>query len=145
MRSLPDRLRHAISFEIIALILVVPLGSVVFHVPIHDIGIVSIVSTTIATFWNLGYNFLFDLSLNRFTGNTAKTGLMRIFHAFLFEAGLLFVLMPFIAWYLGTTLWQAFLMDVSFALFYMIYAFAFNWAYDLRYPLPEWKAVAAPE
>ena len=56
------------------------------------------------------------------------------------------VLMPFIAWYLGISLWQAFVMDVAFALFYLVYAFVFNWAYDRLFPLPEWqteKAAAA--
>lgn len=62
---------------------------------------------------------------------------MRVAHAVLFEVGLLAVLMPFIAWYLGVSLLQALLMDASFALFYMVYAFAFNWAYDRVYPVQE--------
>ncbi|MEQ9476658.1 chlorhexidine efflux transporter, partial [Marinovum algicola] len=52
---------------------------------------------------------------------------------------------PFIAWYLGISLWQAFVMDVSFALFYMVYAFGFNWAYDRLFPLPEWKTAQASD
>ena len=88
----------------------------------------------------------FDHLLRRFTGTTLKTMPMRIIHAILFEAGLLLTLMPFIAWYLGISLWQAFVMDVAFALFYLVYAFVFNWAYDRLFPLPEWqteKAAAA--
>ena len=54
-----------------------------------------------------------------------------------FEIGLLFVLMPFIAWYLSISLMEAFLIDVSFALFYLIYAFVFNWVYDVLFPVPE--------
>ena len=52
MRSLGDRARHAISFEILGLALVTPLGAWAFDMPLHDIGIVSIVSATIATAWN---------------------------------------------------------------------------------------------
>ncbi len=74
--------------------------------------------------------------LRRYTGTTLKTVPMRIIHAILFEVGLLMVLMPFIAWYLGISLWQAFVMDVAFALFYLVYAFVFNWAYDRLFPLP---------
>jgi uncharacterized membrane protein len=48
-------------------------------------------------------------------------------------------LMPLIAWYLGVSLLQAFMMDVSFALFYLVYAFVFNWAYDRIFPLPDWQ------
>lgn len=139
MRSVGDRIRHAISFEIIGLLLVVPLGAWVFHMPLHDIGMVGIVSATIATAWNFVYNYVFDLFLQRTAGTTEKSGLARVCHAILFEVGLLVVLMPFIAWYLGVSLWQAFVMDLSFALFYMFYAFGFNWAYDRIFPLAEWK------
>lgn len=144
MRSIFDRLRHALSFEIIALLLVVPLGAFIFHMPMHDIGVVSVVSATLATLWNIAYNYIFDASMQRFTGKTRKTGSQRICHAVLFEVGLLIVLMPFIAWYLGVSLWQAFLMDVSFAVFYVVYAFVFNWAYDRLFPLAEWDIIQPP-
>lgn len=111
MRSPLDRLRHALSFEIIALLLIVPLGAAAFHMPMQDIGVVGIVSATIATLWNMLYNYLFDLALRRSTGTTLKSGLVRVLHAVLFECGLLVVLMPFIAWYLSISLWQAFVMD----------------------------------
>ncbi|SEG67871.1 PACE efflux transporter [Marinobacterium lutimaris] len=140
MRSPLDRLRHAISFELIALLLIVPLGAQVFQMPMHDIGVVGVVSATLATGWNFAYNYFFDIGLKRYTGTTQKSARMRIAHAVLFELGLLLVLMPFIAWYLGVSLWTAFVMDLSFALFYMAYAFGFNWAYDKLFPLPEWKA-----
>ncbi|MGK7653581.1 PACE efflux transporter [Roseovarius sp. B08] len=143
MRSPFDRLRHALSFEIIALILIVPLGAVAFGVPMHDIGVVGLVSATIATLWNMIFNFGFDLVLRRQTGSTRKTAFMRIGHAGLFEAGLLVVLMPFIAWYLQVSLWQALVMDLSFALFYMVYALGFNWLYDMVFPLPEWTGQEA--
>ncbi|ASM74497.1 MULTISPECIES: PACE efflux transporter [Roseobacteraceae] len=145
MRSPLDRLRHAISFEIIALLAVVPLGAFAFHMPMHDIGVVGVVSATLATLWNIVYNYIFDVVLERTTGTTEKTFPQRVLHAVIFEVGLLFVLMPFIAWYLGVSLWQAFLMDVSFALFYMVYALGFNWAYDKLFPLEEWKSQLSSE
>ncbi|MDI7861925.1 PACE efflux transporter [Rhizobiaceae bacterium n13] len=140
MRSVIDRFRHAISFEIIGLVLITPLGALAFDMPMYEIGVVGLVSATIATAWNFAYNYLFDLVLRRIAGTTAKSGLARIYHAILFEVGLLATLMPFIAWYLGVSLWQALVMDISFAIFYMFYALAFNWAYDHIFPLPEWKA-----
>ena len=75
--------------------------------------------------------------MRRALGHTRKSPVMRVFHAVLFEGGLLVVLMPLIAWYLGVTLWQAFMMDLSFAAFYLIYAFIYNWAYDVIFPIPE--------
>lgn len=145
MRSPLDRLRHALSFEIIALLLFVPLGALAFHVPMQDIGVVGVVSATLATLWNMVYNYAFDLALRRLTGTTRKTGRARLLHAVLFELGLLVVLMPFIAWYLGVSLWRALVMDMSFALFYMLYALVFNWAYDRLFPLPEWAAPHASD
>ena len=143
MRSPLDRLRHALSFEIIALLIVVPLGAVVFDKPLHDIGIVGVVSATLATAWNFAYNTVFDIALHRMTGSTLKSLRARILHAVTFEVGLLIVLLPFIAWYLGVTLWQALVMDLAFAAFYVVYAFVFNLAYDRLFPLPEWSAGAA--
>lgn len=136
MRTIKDRIRHAISFEIIGLLLVIPLSALVFGKPVQDMGVVAIVSATIATGWNYVYNLAFDHALLRFVGDLRKTPVMRVFHAVLFEFGLLVVLLPFIAWYLGASLGHAFGMDASFALFYIVYAFVFNWAYDIVFPVP---------
>jgi uncharacterized membrane protein len=143
MRSTGDRIRHAISFEIIGLMLIVPLGAIAFHMPASDMGVVGIASATIATGWNYLYNLGFDHMMRRMTGGTQKSALVRIIHAVAFELGLLVVLLPLIAWYLGIGLGQALAMDISFALFYVVYAFVFNWLYDRIFPLPEWQTQKA--
>lgn len=143
MRTAWDRVRHALCFEIIGLLLVIPLGALAFSVPMHDFGIIGLVSATIAMAWNYVFNFGFDAVLKRTRGTTLKTVPLRVVHALLFELGLLMVLMPFIAWYLGISLIQALVMDIALALFYMGYAFVFNLAYDRIYPLPEWQQVAS--
>ncbi|MBW8301417.1 MAG: PACE efflux transporter [Hydrogenophaga sp.] len=142
MRSTSDRIRHAVSFEILALLLVTPLGAWVFSLPITDIGIVGVASATIAMLWNYVYNLGFDHAMQRLAGGTYKTVPIRVLHAVLFEAGILIVLAPFIAWYLGVGLWHAMVMDVSFSLFYLVYAFVFNWSYDRVFPIPEWQQPA---
>ena len=53
----------------------------------------------------------------------------------MFELGLIAILAPFIAWYLGISLITALIMDVGFSGFYLVYAFAFNWLYDMLYPV----------
>ncbi len=143
MRSTTDRIRHAISFELIGLALITPLGAWAFGLPMVEVGVVGVASATVATIWNYLYNLGFDHAMQRFTGGTQKSLAHRIAHAVLFEAGLVAVLMPLIAWYLGIGLLQAFLMDVSFSIFYLVYAFVFNWLYDRLFPLPEW--LPAPE
>ena len=137
MRTTADRIRHAISFELIGLALVTPLGALLFHLPMADLGVVTAVSASIAMGWNYAYNVLFDHALLRLRGRLGKSVWLRMLHAVLFEAGLLTVLMPFIAWYLGIGLWAAFWLDVAFSGFYLVYAFGFNWVYDWVFPVPE--------
>lgn len=136
MRATKDRIRHAISFEVIALLIVAPAGAWAFDKPLLDIGVVGIVSATTATVWNYIYNLLFDHAMLRIVGTVHKTLPQRILHTVLFEGGLLIVLLPFIAWYLGIGLLEAFYLDVSFTLFYLVYTFVFNWLYDLIFPIP---------
>ncbi|WP_274423957.1 PACE efflux transporter [Chelativorans sp. YIM 93263] len=143
MRNAKDRIRHAISFEIIGLILITPLGAWAFGTSVHDIGVVAVVSATIATCWNYVFNLMFDHVMLRLAGDVRKTLPVRVLHALLFETGLLVALMPFIAWYLGVSLFHAFTIDVSFAFFYVIYAFVFNWVYDIVFPLPTIHSAAA--
>lgn len=136
MRTVSDRIRHALSFEIIGLILAIPLGALVFHHPMEDIGVITVVSSIVATVWNYLYNWGFDHALKRRTGSVAKSLPVRVGHAVLFELGLVALLMPFVAWYLGIGIIEALLLDVSLAAFYMVYAFGFNWAYDRVFPVP---------
>lgn len=136
MRTVRDRIRHALSFEIIGLILAIPLGALVFHHPMEDIGVITVVASIVATVWNYLYNWGFDHALKRLTGTAQKSLPVRVGHAVLFELGLVALLTPFVAWYLGIGLIEALLLDVSLAVFYMVYAFVFNFAYDRVFPIP---------
>lgn len=129
-------MRHALTFEITALMIITPLGAVLFDMPLFEIGTAVLVGSLIATAWTYFYNLGFDRALHRVRGSVEKTFLIRIFHTIAFEAGLLLVLMPYFAWHLGITLFEALMLDISFAAFYMVYAFAFNWIYDVVFPLP---------
>lgn len=136
MRSAKDRIRHALSFEVIGLMMVTPLGAYVFHMPMQHIGIAAFVGATIATLWNYLYNLAYDRMMLRLLGHLRKSLRQRVLHAVLFELGLLLALMPFFAWYLEISLLQAFVMDAGFAGFYLVYAFFFNWGYDVIFPVP---------
>jgi uncharacterized membrane protein len=142
MRKTADRLRHAISFEIVGILVATPLAAFVFNLHAGDSAAIVIGSATVAMGWNYIYNLVFDQVMTRLRGTTQKTIGLRVAHAILFELGLLAMLMPLIALYLGISLWQALLLDLSFALFYMAYALVFNWAYDRLFPLPEWTEAA---
>ncbi len=136
MRTTKDRIRHAISFEVIGLLIFAPLASVVFGFELQLMGVIALVGSLIATLWNYFYNILFDKAMLKIKNSVQKTVLIRIVHAVLFEGGLLLLFMPMIAWYLKISLWEAFVMDIAMATFYLIYAFIYNWAYDHVFPIP---------
>lgn len=136
MRTVKDRIRHTLGFEIIGLIIFVPLASWLFGFDIQSIGLIAVAASVIATLWNYFYNLLFDHSMLKLRGNVHKTVPLRMLHAFLFEGGLLLLFLPIIAWHLGISLWQAFLMDITMATFYLVHAFVYNWIYDNVFPIP---------
>ena len=136
MRTTKDRIRHTLGFEIIGLLIFAPLSSLVFGYDLQLMGVIAIVASIIATVWNFIYNLLFDHAMLKLRGDVNKTVAIRVFHALLFEGGLLLLFMPMIAWYLGITLWEAFVMDIAMATFYVVYAFVYNWVYDKVYPIP---------
>ena len=142
MRTTADRIRHAISFEILGILIATPLAAFAFGLHAGDSAVIVVGSATVAMGWNYLFNLIFDRAMDRFTGTTLKSPAQRVLHAVLFELGLLAMLMPLIALYLGISLWHALLLDLGFALFYMVYALAFNWAYDRLFPLPEWQNAA---
>lgn len=136
MRSFPDRIRHTVMFEVIGLALVIPGGAQLFGLPATHMGVIGVGSATVATIWNFFFNLGFDHALRRLIGHARKDLPTRILHALLFEAGLLALLLPPIAWYLGMGLWETFLMDLAIVIFYVVYAFLFNLAYDRLFPIP---------
>lgn len=134
IRTFRDRVRHALLFEALGLAIVIPVGAWLFGLPAAHMGVVGVASATIATLWNFLYNLGFDHAMRRWIGHANKTLGLRLVHAVLFEFGLLVVLLPPAAWYLGIGLMQALLMDIAIVAFYVVYAFAFNLAYDHVFP-----------
>lgn len=135
MRSFGDRVRHAVLFEVIGLAMFTPMAAIVFNQPVAHMGVIGVVGATVATLWNFLYNLGFDRALMRLRGKVQKTISIRIIHAVIFEAGLVVILIPFIAWYLQITLVEALLMDIAVVTFYLVYAFVFNIVYDWAFPI----------
>ncbi|MGP5543060.1 PACE efflux transporter [Psychrobacter celer] len=135
MRTHRDRIRHAVGFEVIALILSIPIMSFFFGFELKDISVIAITGSIIATLWNYGFNIVFDKGMLRFRHSTFKTPWIRVLHVVLFEGGLLVLYLPMVAWYLNISLWHAFVMDASLVGFYLFYTFSYNWAYDKLFPI----------
>lgn len=107
-----------------------------FNLPATHMGVIGVGSATVATLWNFVYNLGFDHAMLRFAGHTRKSLRLRVLHALLFEGGLLVLLLPPMAWYLGMGLWETLVMDLAIVVFYVVYAFLFNLAYDRAFPVP---------
>ncbi|CAI3949819.1 Uncharacterized membrane protein [Commensalibacter communis] len=141
MRSFWDRIRHAIMFEILGLVLFIPCSVWVFHHSVTDMGVIGIFSSLAATIWNFVYNLGFDKTLLFFLGYVKKSLLIRVLHTILFEVGLTLVTLPMIAWYLNISFLDALIMDVGIVVFYFVYAFFFNIAYDFIFPVKEKETI----
>lgn len=138
VRPPSDRLRHAVLFEVIGLILVAPLASWMTGHGLAEIGLLTFIISLIAMAWNAVFNYAFDRIEIACGGHLSRRGWgTRVGHALLFEAGLALLTVPLIAWQLGMSWWEALLLDIGFIVFYLIYALIFNWLYDRTFPIEE--------
>ncbi|MNT34178.1 Bacterial Transmembrane Pair family protein [compost metagenome] len=98
-------------------------------------GLLAVGASVIAVIWNLTFNALFERweSRQAVRGRSLKR---RIAHAIGFEGGLIAFLVPMLAWGLGVSLWQALVMDLGLVVFFLVYTFVFNWAFDRVFGLP---------
>ncbi|WP_138471940.1 PACE efflux transporter [Poseidonocella sp. HB161398] len=134
MRTIWDRVRHAVTFELVALAIFTPGAALLLERPVTDTGLVGAVSATVATVWTFVFNLVFDRTLLRLRGSADKTMAIRAGHAMIFEAGLAVLLVPVIAAILDIGLMEALAMDLGVVAFYLAYAFIFNLAYDWLFP-----------
>jgi uncharacterized membrane protein len=133
-KSIRERIFHAISYELIAVLFCAPLFSWILNKPVEQMGVLNIAIAVIAMSWNMLFNAVYDRLVLRF--NLTKKLTVRILHGITFEGGLTVLVVPVAAWWLNISLWQAFLLDVGILLFFLPYTVAFNWVYDelrLRY------------
>ena len=92
-------------------------------------------TTAIAIGWNLVFNALFE-AWERRQPVRGRGVARRVAHAIGFEGGLLLWLVPFFAWWLGVSLWQALLMDLGLLVFFLVYTYVFTWVFDRLFGLP---------
>ena len=55
---------------------------------------------------------------------------VRAVHAIAFEAGLVAIVVPLVAWWLDMSLLDALILDIGLLLFFLPYTFLFNLGYD---------------
>lgn len=131
--STPERALQALMFELLGLVMVVPLAAWLTGESGGHMTVVGALLCIFALLWNYVYNLWFDSAV---AVPRAKRGFwLRVGHVLGFELGLVLVSVPVIAWYLEVSLWQALLLDAGFLLFFFVYGGLFFWLYDKLRPL----------
>lgn len=137
LRSLPDRLRQIVLFEIGGLLLITPPFAWASGVPASEsLGLLAVLAA-IAALWNGAYNTAFDWIEGCRTGRTAdrRPFAVRCLHACGFEGGLLLLTLPVIVWWTALPWIDALIADIGLALAYTAYALVFNLGYDRLFPI----------
>jgi len=127
-KTLRERLAHALCFEIVAVALCAPALAWIMGRPLLHMGALTAVISLIAMLWNMVYNAGFE-RLERRLGWVRDTR-VRLIHAVGFESGLILIVVPLAAWWLGISLWEALVLDIGLLLFFLPYTYAYNLVYD---------------
>lgn len=122
------RIIHALTYEIILLVIIAIALSLIFKMPLEVTGALGIIMAVTSVVWNMVFNHFFEKfeakrQLKRTIG-------VRILHAVGFEGGLMLATIPMVAYAMDMTLWQAIVLDFSLTLCILVYTFIFQWCYD---------------
>ena len=135
LQGVKRKIIQAISFEVLAVIMVSPFVAMLFGKSLSNAAGLSILLSFLALFWNFAFNTLFEAWEIRQV-NRQRTVKRRIIYAVGFEAGFAVLVVPVVAYWLNIT-WQAALItDLGLMLFFMFYQFGFQWAFDKIFGVP---------
>ncbi|MET0312203.1 MAG: PACE efflux transporter [Burkholderiaceae bacterium] len=135
MQGLQRKIVYVTLFEAFAIALCTLLLKLMSGAPALSTGAAAVSASMTAMAWNYVYNTLFEAWEAR-QARKGRSILRRICHAVGFEAGLIVVLVPLFAWLLGTSLMEALMLNLAMIVFFLVYAFLFNLAFDKLFGLP---------
>lgn len=123
------RIVHALSYEIILLVIIALALSFIFEMPLEVTGVLGVFMAVTSVIWNMVFNHYFE----KFEAKhqLKRTVRVRILHAIGFEGGLMLATIPMVAYAMNMSLWQAIVLDFSLTLCILVYTFIFQWCYDL--------------
>ncbi len=124
-----ERLFQSVLFEILALAILTLLAILVTGGEATTMTGLAIALALIAMGWNYIFNLIFDKRYGH--DRLGRSFKMRIAHGICFELGMLIVSLPVIMWALNLDVWAALVLDIGVVVFFLVYAIAFNWAYDV--------------
>lgn len=122
------RIVHALSYEIILLVIIAIALSFIFEVPLEVTGSLGIVMAVTSVVWNMIFNHFFE-KLEKKHKFKRSVG-VRVLHAIGFEGGLMLATIPMVAYAMNMRLWDALLLDLSLTTCILVYTFIFQWCFD---------------
>ncbi|MDB5813392.1 MAG: hypothetical protein JWN23_509 [Rhodocyclales bacterium] len=135
MQGTQRKVIHAILFEFFAVISVTLAFMATTRHGVGRSGSLAIATSVVAMLWNMAYNVLFEQWEKRQT-QRGRSLARRITHAIGFEAGLVVLLLPLVAWWLDIGAGMALSLEFGLVLFFVAYGLAFNWYFDRIFGLP---------
>lgn len=127
---------HATLFELIAIVIVTLALQWLSDKGAAQSGGLALSTSLIAMGWNMLFNTLFE-RWERRQASRERTVRRRIAHTVLFEAGLVLMTVPLIAWWLDMGWREAVVTDLGLVGFFLVYGFGFNWVFDHVFGLPD--------
>lgn len=135
MQGIQRKVVYVVLFELFAILLASTLLRWLSDRPVVTAGVTAAASSAIAMAWNAVYNLLFE-AWERRQARKGRGLLRRAAHAIGFEAGLVTMLVPLFAWVLGVSLLTALVLNAVMIVFFLVYGFVFNLAFDRVFGLP---------
>ncbi|MFS1489097.1 PACE efflux transporter [Vibrio splendidus] len=123
-----ERMLHMVLFELVALVLMAGLATYIVGGGAVKMAGLAVSLSLIAMGWNYVYNYGYDKIYG--ADRSKRTKKTRILHGLGFELGLMLVSFPLLMWVLQLDFWTVLVMDIGIVIFFVLYAIAFNWAYD---------------
>ncbi|MBJ9984368.1 chlorhexidine efflux PACE transporter AceI [Acinetobacter sp. S40] len=122
------RIIHALSYEVILLVIIAIALSFIFNVPMEVTGSLGIAMAVTSVIWNMVFNHFFEKFEHKH--QLKRTIKIRILHAIGFEGGLMLATIPMVAYAMKMTIWQAIVLDFGLTMCILVYTFIFQWGYD---------------
>ena len=123
------RIIHALSYEIILLVIIAIALSFIFEVPMEVTGTLGIAMAVTSVIWNMVFNHFFEKYEQK--KKFKRTTKVRILHAIGFEGGLMIATIPMVAYAMNMSILQAVILDLGLTSCILVYTFVFQWCYDL--------------
>jgi uncharacterized membrane protein len=138
IRTGADRLRYALLFEGILVVLTAVITALLFDRSVLSMGALSLVLSLVALVVNFVYNYCFDrFDVRNGRVPTERPRAWRIVHAIGFEATLVIINLPLLMWWMDWTLWKVLVFDIAAMACIVVYTYYFTLAYDRLFPIEQ--------